>query len=163
LFKKLISKLRDYDPTKLLLVSAVVAGSLLGLFLAYGFDSVGKETIFTNPGGSIWEYLERYEKEAEKGASYRLHGDCFSACTFVLLKTDLDKICDDGGTFWFHGVYRPLGFDTAMTTWVFQKYPKVVQDELKKRGFDGTTDVDRTVYPIGLIPLTGKDLNLGSC
>jgi hypothetical protein len=98
--------------------------------------------ISANFGGSIATYMEDYAQVRHAKTEIKLEDVCISACTMVLGLIPLDRVCaDKRALFGFHSawVMGPFGpvFSREGTRMVWNLYPKSVQEELVKRGWNG--------------------------
>lgn len=129
--------------------------------------------VFSNPGGSIFEFINTYGQLRESGTKVEIRGVCASACTFFLGLLPKEQVCyDDRAYLGFHGVYMggfltaPI-FDQPMTQWTYNYvYTPEVVNKLKTIGWSMEHDVDRNIHPTGLIWQKGdflKDLGYQKC
>lgn len=120
-----------------------------------------------SPGGSIFEFMDKYSTIEVKKEKLVIAGPCMSACTYFLGLVSPERVCaTDKSSFWFHGIYRgATGLDKNMVAAMQPVvYPDFVVELLKEKGFDGTkADVDKLKWPIGLIPLTREELRINAC
>lgn len=144
----------------LLLVGSVVAWD------NRPFNPSNTISVYSDGGGSIDEYQNKYGKIGYEGKYLRINGICASACTYFMKLVPPDHVCaTNRSKFLFHGIYSGLsGFDKEFTQLMHPiVYPEFVLKLLKDRGFDGSEDVDKEKYPIGLIELTREELKINAC
>jgi hypothetical protein len=100
-----------------------------------------EKTITFSPGGSLLEFIEKYNDDRMRHVHYRIDGLCISACTTILGLIPWSDICATArGTFGFHSASLDMGLLTVhspeATRLLGQTYPPVVKELLKERGFD---------------------------
>lgn len=127
------------------------------------------EVVTMNPGGSVFEFIDHYNKMRVEDSYLRVDGVCVSACTFFLGLLDPVNYCvSEKSMLGFHGVYSvtPAGmvFNQPFAEFVRDHiYNGDVVDFLKTRGFDFTTDVNYIENPLGIIWATGADVKAPVC
>jgi hypothetical protein len=96
--------------------------------------------VWTDYGGSISEYIKKYEDIADKKAKVEIRGTCISACTLVLGTVPREDICVGPNARWaFHSAHFGMGqFASEGTRLIWEIYPEDVQEALKARGWDGS-------------------------
>ena len=132
------------------------AGVLAGLLLLTGTGaSHAVVRIANDRGGSIADYIERYEKLRAARQSVVIDGLCASACTIVLATIASDDICVTSKArlafhaAWDFGRNGRTFTDRGATRMLYSMYPSPIQQWLDRRG--GLTP--RTVF------LQGKQLH----
>lgn len=104
------------------------------------------ENLGTDYGGSLAEYIARYEELRHSGRPVVVDGLCISACTLVLATIPLEKLCATPfAKFAFHSahVMTPFGdgpFSKEGTRIAWNMYPDKVQTYLREHGWDGDGD-----------------------
>lgn len=153
-------------------IIALTLGALILIGGAVGYTAYNQgvspewKTIYADQGGSIFEFIGKYNDWDDKGYHVKVDGPCISACTYVLGLVNPDHICaGDDATFWFHGIYKGgISFDAPMVEYMHSiVYPDHILQTLKEHGFDGTSEVDKTVHPIGFIVLTAEEVGVKPC
>jgi hypothetical protein len=110
---------------------------LLEILSAMWGVSRPKITVTDDPGGLIWLHRGLWQEAAEKSRPVEILGRCWSACTMVMTVIPQDRIC--------FGPEAQLGFHAAWeagtgkpsefaTKWMFDRYPKDIQNWITKRG-----------------------------
>jgi hypothetical protein len=148
----------------LLTAGALYIGGAVG-YTAYVNNQPEWQTIYSSTGGSVFEFIGKYNEWDDKGIHVKVDGPCISACTYVLGLINPDHICaGDDASFWFHGIYLGGTFNKEMVEQTHPMvFPEHVIQALKDRGFDGTVDVDKTVHPLGFIILTPEEVGVKPC
>lgn len=155
-----------------------VFGAALAVMVAFNsyplissaFNILPKTEIVTmDGGGSIFTYIDKYNKMRADGTFLQIDGVCVSACTFFLGLLDPEDYCvSDKSLLGFHGAYTmtPNGmiFNQQMSEWVRDNiYNGDVVDFLKTKGFDFTADVNQEQYPLGIIWGRNSDVKAPEC
>jgi hypothetical protein len=97
-------------------------------------------TIAGDRGGMVGDYLKRYQQQVEKGATFRIDGECLSACTLVLAWADRDRVCvTRRAVLGFHQSHDVrIGRITAesrrTTAFMLANYPTKVADYIAAHG-----------------------------
>lgn len=151
--------------TKTTLFKNFVAG-VAGLAICAGFvgliinnkPEIAPAVVYSSPGGSIFEFIDSYNKMGQTGQKLEIRGVCASACTFFLGLVPKENVCySDRAYLGFHGVYSgglfsPPTFNQPMTEWTYNYvYPQEVIEKLNTLGWSMEHDVDTTKYPTGMI------------
>jgi hypothetical protein len=122
---------------------------------------------YGSEGGEIFSHMRKYNQLNDEGMYLKIDGVCASACTYFLNLVDPDHVCaTDKARFGFHGIYGGMmgTFEKNYVQFVHPLvYPQYILDWLKDKGFDGTTDVDREQYPMGLIWATREEVKVNVC
>jgi hypothetical protein len=129
------------------------------------FDPDITEEVYSDGGGSVEAFIGKYNRIDDIEHYVKIDGPCWSACTYFLNLVAPERVCaGDDARFFFHGVYYGQLFDHIETQFYHKMvYPQFVNDLLKKKGFDGTADVDIMSYPLGFIELTKDELHIQEC
>lgn len=123
---------------------AVVLGVLLGAGIAAGgylwAMTVPTKMLWAEPGGEVFEHIDRYSRWRLEGNKVVIDGFCISACTLVL--TLVPDVCaTKWARFGFHSAstFGPMGrvHSKWATDLVWSMYPEGLKVELRKRGWDG--------------------------
>lgn len=157
------------------LVYGLLGGVCLGLLgvSTYGYVEKQKwenaEVITLDGGGSIFEYIEKYNRWRAEGKKVRIEGHCMSACTYFLGLMPREDVCvSDYAYLGFHGVYinfmGQMFFIPEYSLWVRDYvYDKATVDFLLTKGFDFQTDVVSAPGQLGMIWAAGAELGVQSC
>lgn len=128
------------------------------------------EVVTMDPGGSIFQFFDYYNKMRSEGTYLKVDGICISACTYFLGLLDPENYCvTEKSRLGFHGVYSVtasgmMEFNRPFAEFVRDHvYNGDVVDFLKTKGFDFTTDVDYIQNPLGIIWATGADVKAPAC
>lgn len=143
----------------------VLAGTSYAMYETRPFNPSQTVSVYSDGGGDVDEFQNKYGKIGDEGKYLRINGLCASACTYFMKLIPSNHVCaTDRAEFYFHGIYNMLGFNKEFTQLLHPiVYPEYVLNLLKERGFDGSEDVDRTKYPLGLIKLTREELKINAC
>jgi hypothetical protein len=120
---------------------AVVSAAVL--WAGYGTIQNAKPyTITGDGGGAIFEYIVKYGELRQVNKPIRVSDICLSACTMVLGLAKPGQACaEPSGLFGFHSAYFMTAFgprgSQEGTRLLWNIYPKVVQERMKARGWDG--------------------------
>lgn len=123
----------------------VCAGFLLLGLVAYAKAETGRVERW-NPGGSVAEYIGRYNEIREVEGKLVIDGPCLSACTLYLGLVPSAQVCATPfGLLGFHSasVYSMAGervHSPAGTRLIWNIYPKAVQDALRSKGWDAENE-----------------------
>lgn len=120
-------------------------------------------TISGDGGGSLYEYIDKYNLMRKSGVNVRIDDICISACTLVLALIPQNRICvSEHALFGFHHAYtvdRQTGakvVSVSATKMMFALYPPSLQEKLKEYGWF-TLAPDDMIYIRGseIAPLCG--------
>ena len=99
-----------------------------------------RTTVTSDFGGSVGEYIQKYNLWRQEGRKIRVDDDCMSACTFMLGRLKADNVCvSDIAQFAFHSAYQmsfagPV-FAKEATRLMWQYYPEPVKVKLREAGW----------------------------
>lgn len=102
------------------------------------------EVITFSPGGSVGEFIEHYQKDAEQGVHIVVKGECISACTLMIGLVPPQNVCvSPNAMFGFHSASEELPngdekFSLEGTEIVWFTYPVAVRTMLTKLGMGPT-------------------------
>lgn len=134
-------------------------GALLGAFFIFSQPANALYVINDDPGGVVEYFQLRYEILRASNDKVMIDGVCASACTLVTGIVKPYNVCvTPNARLGFHSAwmrqtpYSPPEFSPEGTQQVWKTYPKQVQEMLKSRGWDGSTE-----HP-DIIWVQGEDL-----
>lgn len=108
-----------------------------------------KITVPDDPGGLVWLHSEVWQAAAATGRPVEILGRCWSACTMVMTVIPQDRICfGPNAQLGFHAAWdRGTGKRSASATkWMFDRYPKDIQNWITKRGGVGKMSIGEFWY-----------------
>lgn len=112
-------------------------------------------------GGSVFEYITKYNTYRKNKTKLRITDYCLSACTFVTGLVKKENVCVTEHTqFGFHNAYQmnpftgETKFNREATRLIWNMYPHDLQDNLRKRGWDGDGEKPQMEF----IYIKGTDL-----
>lgn len=101
----------------------------------------GKTIVTSDFGGSVIEYIQKYNKWRLEGRKVAVTDDCMSACTFLLGRLNASSVCvTENAQFAFHSAYAmtfagPV-FAKEATRLMWQYYPEQVKEKLRAAGWE---------------------------
>lgn len=101
----------------------------------------GRTIVTTDFGGSVVEYITKYNRWRLEGRKVAVTDDCMSACTFILGRVPASNVCvTDNAQFAFHSAYAmsfsgPV-FAKEATRLMWQYYPEAVKVKLREAGWE---------------------------
>jgi hypothetical protein len=101
----------------------------------------GRTIVTTDFGGSVVEYITKYNRWRLEGRKVAVTDDCMSACTFILGRVPASNVCvTDNAQFAFHSAYQmtfggPV-FAKEATRLMWQYYPEAVKVKLREAGWE---------------------------
>lgn len=102
----------------------------------------GRTVITSDFGGSVIEYIQKYNKYRLEDRKITVMDDCMSACTFLVGRIKDENVCvSDIAQFAFHSAYvmtmmGPMYAEEA-TRLMWNYYPERVKVKLRELGWDG--------------------------
>jgi len=114
--------------------------------------SVPRLTISFDRGGSVFEYIQKYNGYREGGVYIRVTDICLSACTPITGLVQNDHVCvSDQALFGFHSAFTDSGlgdetFSKVGTDLAWHIFPKKIQDLIRLQGWDGVSEHPDLVY-----------------
>ena len=107
-----------------------------------------KLTVTDDPGGLVWVHWGLWKDAVAKGRPVEILGRCWSACTMVMTVPQ-DRICfGPKAQLGFHAAWvRETGKPSGIATkWMFDQYPKDIQNWITKRGGVGKMSIGEFWY-----------------
>jgi hypothetical protein len=108
-----------------------------------------KLTVKDDPGGKVWLHSWLWQEAAAKGRPVEILGRCWSACTMVMTAIPQDHLCfGPEAQLGFHAAWVPeTGKPSGIATkWMFDQYPKDIQNWITKRGGVGKMSIGEFWY-----------------
>jgi len=94
--------------------------------------------IHFSPGGSLFQFTEKYNDIEERGGRVIIDGVCISACTLVLGLVTLDRVCTTSrGVFAFHSASVEGKFSADGTGILWAMMPEQVREFFRQQGWAG--------------------------
>lgn len=110
-------------------------------------------TLYDDPGGVIWDFIDKYQDLAASGDDVRIEGTCASACTTIIGIVPRDRICvGPHAVLSFHSAAFRGSYSAAGTRVLRSFYADDVRRILRRHGWDA-----RSAHP-DLIPISGGEL-----
>jgi hypothetical protein len=129
---------------------------LAALLLSTGAQAAAVRIGF-DAGGSILEYIQRYEALQASGDTVIIDGMCISACTLVTGLVDPDRVCvTHRARLAFHSATINDQHSVEGTRLIWYIYPPIVRAMLAALGWDGS-DAEHNEH-INLIYIEGDEL-----
>lgn len=100
----------------------------------------GRTVVSSDFGGSVGEYIRKYNTWQLEQRKIVVADDCMSACTFMLGRLDAANVCvTPHAQFAFHSAYQmsfagPV-FSKEATRLMWQYYPEEVKVKLREAGW----------------------------
>lgn len=93
-----------------------------------------------SPGGSVLEFIAKYDAVEATGGSLYIDGGCISACTLFTGLVAPERVCITPRAFLgFHSASAGGEYSEDGTQLLWNIYPIEIQEFLKAKGWDGTT------------------------
>jgi hypothetical protein len=96
-----------------------------------------KTVLYDEPGGILFEHVNRWIALARSGDDVEIRGPCTSACTMIMAYVPKERLCfGDYASLQFHLVrFADTGkMDLASSLWMLNRYPGNIRDWLMARG-----------------------------
>lgn len=99
-----------------------------------------------DPGGSVFEFIQKYVAINDVEGKVVIDGACISACTLVTALVDDNRVCITPRarlafhSAWFEGEDGKPQFAAEATKLIFTMYPEKVRELLRTKGWDGNTE-----------------------
>jgi hypothetical protein len=107
----------------------------------------GPYVITFDPGGSVIEFIEKYEQIAQSGRKVIIKGECISACTMVLSFVPPQDVCvTPEAMLAFHSASAGESFSQTGTQVVWYSYPIKVRELLLKHGYGPNTEHPELIW-----------------
>ena len=91
-----------------------------------------------DPGGSIFEYIAKYQALEDSGGSLKIDGGCISACTLFTGLVDPSRVCVTPRAFLaFHSASAGGEYSEDGTQIIWNIYPARIQEFLRAKGWYG--------------------------
>lgn len=101
----------------------------------------GRTVITSDFGGSVTEYIQKYNRWNLEDRKVKVNDDCMSACTFLIGRLPDKNVCvSEHAQFAFHSAYMmtfagPM-FAKEATRLMWQYYPEKVKEKLRAAGWE---------------------------
>lgn len=104
-------------------------------------------------GGSVIEYIKKYNSLRQSGSKIMVDDVCISACTLITgLIPDANVCVSPTAVFAFHSAWSGYGtYSSEGTRLIWQIYPEAIKEKLRALGWDGNEHPD-------LVYIKGTDL-----
>lgn len=102
-------------------------------------------------GGSVIEYIQKYNILRQQDVRVRVDDVCISACTLITGLLRPENVCvSPTAVFGFHSAWSGMGsYSSEGTRLIWEIYPQVLRDLLKERGWDGPSPHPDLLYVRG--------------
>jgi hypothetical protein len=93
--------------------------------------------LYYEPGGILHEHTKRWQDLAKSGDNVEIRDMCASGCTTILYYIPRERICfGEHASLLFHAARDARGGSISINTtvWMFNSYPKDIQEWLRERG-----------------------------
>lgn len=102
----------------------------------------GRTVVTTDFGGSLVEYITKFNRWRLEGRQIAVMDDCMSACTMMLGRIPAANVCvSDNAQFAFHSAYQMTfagpTFAKEATRLMWSYYPEAVRARLRLEGWAG--------------------------
>jgi hypothetical protein len=101
----------------------------------------GRTIVTSDFGGSVTEYIQKYNRWNLEDRKIKVNDDCMSACTFLIGRLPDKNVCvSEHAQFAFHSAYMmtfagPM-FAKEATRLMWQYYPEKVKEKLRAAGWE---------------------------
>src|SRR5215831_12434092 len=89
-----------------------------------------KTVLYLEPGGFLYEHMQRWRELEQTGGDVEIRGPCFSACTMIMAVIAKERLCfGDYASLQFHLATDRAGrIAINASTWMLMQYPRDIYD-----------------------------------